>query len=279
MNTRPGFHELGRRALIESSGPGEPGTGFHDRPLSRCATAPSIYPCSRCAVPKRVLGIGVVVAGDSLLDDTYLPALRSESRSDLLGKRFGWSAENRMLGYLKLALVAQPRRLSAQVLVRRQAHRHYDPQWSLDGYSYVPPDPKASPVFSPVHLPGYQRYRAADHMAITDVRSVDTILTASTLGPLRRVTASLGWLRTRTIPSIDGREQPTDVSRRPSYGNPYETDQFHVLWGNDALDREAASDAWSVGGDYPTTGLDTLRSIKVWVPVHDAHLYDAPRAV
>ena len=62
---------------------------------------------------------GRPAAADAMLDDTFLPSLRSESRRDVLGMKFGWRAENRLLGYLKLAPVEQPRRLSAQLLVNR----------------------------------------------------------------------------------------------------------------------------------------------------------------
>jgi outer membrane receptor protein involved in Fe transport len=259
----------------------------------------------RIGGPLPRLGLGFVAAADALLDDTWLPALRTDSRRDLLGMRFGWRAENRLLGYLKLAPVERPRRVSAQLVVNRQVHRPYDPQWSLDGWSFLPDDAKASPVFSSVPLPGYRRYRAADHLAITDDRTLALNVSASTLGHDRRGTVSLGWLRARTITSLDGRPQRTDISRRPSYGNPFEADQFHVRWGDDALDRETASDSWSLRGDgewtlksggfvrggagasydrlesreiewlplgwwiageVPTAPLDTIRTYRAWAP-------------
>ena len=65
---------------------------------------------ARVGTPLRVLGLGVVSAVDGTFDDTWLPALRTPNRRRVLGAPLGWRAENRMLGYLKLAPVEQPRR-------------------------------------------------------------------------------------------------------------------------------------------------------------------------
>jgi outer membrane receptor protein involved in Fe transport len=258
----------------------------------------------RAVAPLGRLGLGLVAAADALLDDTYLPALRSESRRRIAGLSFGWRAENRMLGFLKLAHVEQPRRFNAQLLMSRQVHRPYDPSWSLDGWSLLPADPKGSPTFSSVQLPGYLRYRAADHLAITDDRGVAALASVSTLRKSGRGTVALGWTRMRTVTSLDGKPRDTDVSLRPSYGSVYGPDRFHVLWGDYSLYRESGSDqftlrgdgefavsgstfkagagvtydelrmrevewlplSWPFGGEPTTTQLDTTRTYHVWAP-------------
>jgi outer membrane receptor protein involved in Fe transport len=204
---------------------------------------------TRIATPLGVLGLGALAAGEATLDDTSLPALRTESRREVAGMSFGWRAENRMLGYLKLAPVREPRRLSAQVVASRQVLRPFDPQWSLDGWTLLPVNPKASPIWSPVPLPGYLRYRAADHLAMTDERNLAVLLSASAARGAGRGTLGLGWLRTRSVTSIGGGYESGDVVHRPAYNNLLEGERFHVLWGDYPLYRESASDVLSLRGD------------------------------
>jgi hypothetical protein len=60
---------------------------------------------ARIGGPLGVLGLGAVATADATLDDTYLPALRSAGRLDTWFGSFGWRADNRLLGHLKLAPV------------------------------------------------------------------------------------------------------------------------------------------------------------------------------
>lgn len=255
------------------------------------------------AAPLGVLGLGVVTAMDGLFDDTTLPSQRTPSRHDVGGLSLGWRAENRMLGYVKLAPVEQPRRFDAQVLVSRQLHRPWDPEWSLDGWTFVPANPKNTPTFSPVPLPGYQPYNAADHLGITDDRSIVAQVGVSTGRDAWRATLGLGWVHTATITSIDGHYDPSRNWIRPAYGDARSTDEFHVLWGDYPLQRSSRSDVltlrgdgelarhdlslkagagvtyeevaldevqlfplgWDINGD-PMTPLDSLRSYRAWAP-------------
>jgi len=203
----------------------------------------------RLSAPLGVLGMGIVAAGDATLDDTWLPALRSQSRHGVAGLSLGWRAENRILGYLKVAPTRPSGGVSAQVAVSRQVRQPYDPAWSLDGWTLPNPDPKGSPTFSPVPLPGYVRYRAADHLAMTDDRQLAALLTASAVRAERRASASLGWLRTRTVTSVGGDYESPDVIHRAQYGDYVTDDRFHVLWGGYPLYRESGSDALTLRGD------------------------------
>ena len=217
---------------------------------------------ARVGTPLRVLGLGVVSAVDGTFEDTSLPALRSRSRQRVLGAPLGWRAEDRMLGYLKLAPVEQPRRFSAELTASRQVHEPYDPAWSLDGWAYVPDDPKQFVIYSPVPMPGYQRYRAADHLPITDERQLAALLTLATRPAARRGTVSLGWLRTSSVTSVGGAREAAGADHRPFYGDYTGDDPFHVLWGDYPLYRESGSDVLTLQaeGEFATRSGDQLKA-------------------
>jgi outer membrane receptor protein involved in Fe transport len=192
---------------------------------------------ARASTPLRALGLGVVAALDATLDNTLLPALRSPGRSTFAGMSFGWRAENRLLGYLQLAPLANPHGISLQVAANRLVHEPYDPQWTLR----------------------YPGYNAADHLAITDERQQAVLLTAATPLAARHASAALGWLRTRSVTGTGGaRGMPAQLSL-PVYGGAGSDDPFHVLAGDDALHGESGSDEFSLrvdaGAVTPTSNL------------------------
>ncbi len=191
-------------------------------------------------------GLGAVVAADASFDDTALPDLRTRTQRTWAGIPIGWRAENRMSALVKLAPRAEPQGFAAQVLLGRQVHEPYDPQWSLDGWTYIPADPKNAPIFSPVPLPGYQRYKAPDHLAITDDRSLAASVRTSVARPGRRLTLGADWLRTRTATGVGGAGGSAAAVVRPRFGNPGDADLFHVLWGDDPLHRESGADVWAL---------------------------------
>lgn len=203
---------------------------------------------ARASTPLRVLGLGVLVAGDAMLDDTTLPALRSAGRRDLSGFTFGWRAENRMSAYLKLAPVAGSRRFAAQVLASRTVRRPYDPVWSLDGWTGYDPA-LGLPDFSPSPLPGYVRFRAADHKAITDERRQAVLLSTAGGRGSRIGSVTLGVLRTRTATTLGGGHRIPEDPVPPSYSSDLVGDPFHVIGGDDPLYRVGGSDVWSLRGD------------------------------
>ena len=214
---------------------------------------------ARVGGPLHLLGLGVVAAGDATLDDSWLPDLRSVARTKVAGIPIDWRAENRMLGYVKLAPVDQSRRFVAQLLVDRQLHRPYDPGWSLDGWVVVNPQDSGRPIFSGDSLPGSVRYRAADHLAVTDDRQLAALVSVSTLGERRHGTLSLGWLRTRTVTSVSGRRGAGYIGADGTlYGDPRglpgpPADPFLVIWGDYPLYRESGSDVYTLRGDGEVT--------------------------
>ena len=237
---------------------------------------------ARVSAPFLPLGLGIVGAGDATLDDTSLPALRSEGRHRTAGLSFGWRAENRMLGYLKLASVAQPQRLALQLMASRKVHQPYDPAWSLDGWTGINADGRLA--FSPVEQPGYARYRAADHLAITDDRQLAAVLSGSAVRGRGRGTLALGWLRTRTGSSIGGSMKLAPVGTTVSYGFDGYGDAFHVIRGDFPLFRASGSDAYTLRGDVELAKKDggTIRFGSgvtyedVWLDELDSALPGAP---
>lgn len=196
----------------------------------------------RVSAPLARLGLGIVAAGEGMFDDTYLPALRTPQRHSVAGVRLGWRAENRMSGYLKLAPLRHPERFAVQVLVNRQVHEPYNPNFTLDGWVFVPVNFKDTPVFSPEPEPGYLRYNAADHVAITDDRQLAASIMVGTGRAPTFARASLGWVRTNTVTSVSGQREAADASHRPRYGNPIASDLWYALWGDWPLYRQSDSD-------------------------------------
>jgi outer membrane receptor protein involved in Fe transport len=203
----------------------------------------------RLDVPLRLFGLGLMAAGDATLDDTSLPALHSNGRTRLGGTSCGWRADNTMLGFVKLAPVQGPERFSAEVLVSRQIHEPYNPSFTEDGWVLVPVNLKETPTFSPVPLPGYQRYRAADHLALTDDRRIAALVKVATPNAARGVSVQLGWLGTQTLTSIGDHKESLTESHRPRYGSPLDNDRFYVLWGDDPLYRASDSDVLTLRCD------------------------------
>lgn len=210
--------------------------------------------------PLHLLGLGALAAVDATFDDSWLPNLRTPARHTLAGVPLGWRAENRASALVKLAPVASPRRFSAQVLASRVVREPYDPQWSLDGWTYLPPDPKDAPIFSTTPKPGYRRYVAADHLAITDARSLGTSVRAGFARGAARGAVSLDWERTNTLVAVGGSRDAARGLVRPRYGNPGDPDRFHVFWGDDPLVRESGANAWAlrIEGEAAQRGGSTI---------------------
>ncbi len=204
---------------------------------------------ARISAPLPATGWGVIAAGEGTFDDTWMPRLRSRSGSTVLGVPLGWRARNDAALSLRLAPVANPRRTSLQLLAGRSVREPFDPQWSVDGYVFVPANPKLPPVYSDVPLPGYARYRAADHLAITDDRRLAAIATGELpFAPLRTL-VTLGWLRDRTVTATGGTRGVEGRITRPRYLNPEDVDLLHVFWGDDPYVRQADTDTWTLRAD------------------------------
>jgi outer membrane receptor protein involved in Fe transport len=211
---------------------------------------------ARVSGPVRPLGLGVAAAADVTLDDTWLPALRSNGRRTWLGTlTTGWRAENRVLGWLKLVPRAGPQVGSLQILSSRQVHEPYDPAWSQDGWAY-PWD--LTPAFSTSPLPGYGRYRAADHLDITDERRLAAVLQAARVNGAGRSVATLGWMHGSSVTSLGGRRDDAYVyAKNPAlfgFDELGTTEPYYVYWGDDPFYRESESNTFTLRADHVQTG-------------------------
>ncbi len=219
-------------------------------------------------------GLGMVAAADVTFDDTWLPALATQTRHDLAGLSVGWRADNHMLGSLKIAPVGRSDGLSAELFAARHVYQPYSPNWSVDGWILVPANLKVTPTYSPVPLPGYLRYIAADHLAMTDDRSVASQVKYSIQSPSFVGGLGLGWLHNRTWHSIQGRKTAHDAIERPRYGSPIDVDGFYVLWGDDPLYRESGSDVYSLRLDATIPNTRGFVATGFGINCEDVQLYE-----
>ncbi|HEX5633803.1 MAG TPA: hypothetical protein VFX50_11275, partial [Gemmatimonadales bacterium] len=87
---------------------------------------------ARGSLPLGVGGLGLVAAGETRLDDQFLPGRASRGREQVLGGSFGWRNDNRVLGWAKLAPVANPQAFSIEAMGSRVISQPYDPMFSWD---------------------------------------------------------------------------------------------------------------------------------------------------
>jgi hypothetical protein len=209
----------------------------------------------RSSGPLGVMGLGWVAGAEATLDGTYLPSLRSRPRHRMLGGQFGWRDDNRLLGYAKIAPLGTPG-ASLQALANRHVSRPYDPMWSVDAWINFCPGVDSicpHPDIRPDPQPGYTHYRAADHKTITDERRIATILALATPPSEWRATGSLAWLHSRSITSLDGRDDFSYIvdDRRPIFGDADspDTDPFFVYQGDEPYFRRSSSDVTTARAD------------------------------
>jgi hypothetical protein len=229
---------------------------------------------ARVSSPIAPLGLGVVAATDITLDDTSFPALRTDT-----GVPYGWRAEDRLLGYLKLVPTGSPGRFSVQALGSRAVHQPYDHAWTLDGWTGYNPL-TGQPVFSDSMIPGFDRYIAADHQAVTDDRRLAAIATASAIRDAGRGTVTFGWLGTRTATTVGGVHAIPELPDPARFDPDPNGDPFHVVGGDDPLFRVSGSDVYTLRADAELTNrrLTPLRVglggtwTRVWLDEIDATL-------
>lgn len=266
-------------------------TGTHHDRVGALASGP---------IPRT--GYGLVAAAEALLDDTHIPNARTKSRADVFGASFGWRAENRMSGSLRLAPLAGGRGPVLQVVTARRVDEPFDAGWTVDGW-VIPCTGlgcSGGPTVVPDSVPGAIRYRAADHVPITDDRRSAAWVTWASPETLRRVTAAVGWTGGQRLTSLGGSdsEEYLVASRAPLYGFPGSTsgDAFYSYLGDVPFYRRERSDSWharldvdrwnargdrmraGLGFRYDEvelreldvstfgTGIDSLRAYHAWAP-------------
>ena len=241
--------------------------------------------------------IGAVIAADVLADNTWLPQLRPHDQWN------SWRADNRMLGYLKLAPIGGAPKVALQLFGSRRVTLPYDPMWSLDGYTTTCTGPFCSegPGFSETPQPGYERYRAIDHLAITDEHRLAAVLSAWRPWRDGRLRGAAAWVAARRLTSVGGRDDESyvlDKTRAPFWGYPGSptSDPFLVYAGDEPYFQKSFAETYTLRGDYDLarpngnragagfgltydhvrmreldtstrgTGLDSLRAYEAWAP-------------
>jgi outer membrane receptor protein involved in Fe transport len=241
-------------------------------------------------------GLGAVAAADVVSDDGALPQLRPHDRWN------SWRADDRVLGFLKLAPLGAAPRVALELLGSRRMSRPYDPMWSLDGYTTTCTDAFCSggPAFSDVPLPGYERYRAIDHLAMTDEHREAALLSGWRPWRGGRMRGAAGWIAAQRLTSVGGRDDESylDPSRAPIWGLPDSptSDPFYVYAGDEPYFQKSSAETYTMRGDFdralasgsrggggigltydhvrmreldvttPHTGLDSLRTYEAWAP-------------
>ncbi len=211
----------------------------------------------RLSGPLAGTGLGVVASADATLDDRDQPALRSAGRTHVLGGSFGWRLDNHELGYLKITPTGEQRPFALELIANRRVDRPFDPMWTLDGWTTpeLPLGPgSAGPGYSPDPVPGWGRYRAADHKTLTDDRRHAALLSLHRTRTRDRWTAALGWTHTRTLTSLGGSDDESYLTKAngPVFGLPNfrTSDPFHVYYGDEPYFRRALSSVLSARADY-----------------------------
>jgi hypothetical protein len=220
------------------------------------------YDRAAARIGGRMFGVGVMASGEATLDDTYLPTLRTLSREKVLGGSFGWRADNRLLGHLKLSAGPELSRWSAELIGNRRVTHPYDPAFSLDGYTTpclegsIDGDCSQGAGYSPQPYPGMSRYIAADHHTMTDDRRGAAILAWERLKSTGRFGVTLGVVGNETITSLNGQDDASYVitSRFPVYGEDDSNvnQPFYVYTGDEPYFRRAASQQITLRTDFQT---------------------------
>jgi len=195
-----------------------------------------------------VHGIGAVGAIDALMDDTYLPALRSREG------RWSWRADNHLLGLLEIAPIGAPAPISLEILGTRWVHRPYNPMWSLDGYTNPCVGPNCAPDFSPDPMPGYNRYIAADHEVMSDERRYATVLSGTRSLGQGHLHGAASWSTFKRITSIGANndEWYLTAPNSPVFGipGPAGGDPFFVYSGYEPYFQRVSSQQAALRGDF-----------------------------
>jgi hypothetical protein len=211
----------------------------------------------RLDLPIPATGLGLLASGEATLDDAWLPSLRSFGRSSILGGSFGWRADNHVLGYFKLAPTGGNAPFALEVVVNRNVVAPYSPMWSLDGWTTpeLPLTPSTiGPGFSPDSVPGWGRYRAADHMVLTDDQRLAVVLSAIRARARDRWSASLGLTHARTLTSVGGSDDESYLAkdRWAVWGlSDVPTSQpFYAYYGEEPYFRRALATTLTARADY-----------------------------
>jgi hypothetical protein len=203
---------------------------------------------ARGSTPLGVAGLGIVGAGEMRLDDQFLPQRASRGRDEFLGRSFGWRNDNHVLGWGKLAPVANPQSLSLEVMGSRVVSQPYDPMMSWDDsvltYVQFAPCDICPPTLDSIT----SYYRASDHQPMTETRRLVATLQASRLGPRVQWHAATSWQHGSELTSPGLTRDPTNLfpADKVRFGNDQdpERDAFRAYSGAWPYFKRSRFDRW-----------------------------------
>ena len=131
---------------------------------------------------------------ETRLDDQFLPQRQSRGRQDVLGRSFGWRNDNHVLGWAKLAPIANPQSVSLEVMGSRVVSQPYDPMisWNDTVMTYTV-QVSACDLCPPVSTASIAFYRASDHQPMTETRRMVATLQTSRLGTRMQWHFATSW--------------------------------------------------------------------------------------
>src|SRR5262249_59610547 len=102
----------------------------------------------RGSLPLGLGGLGLAAAGETRLDDEFLPQRPSRGRAEWLGRRIGWRNDNHVLGWAKLAPISSPQAVSLEGFGSRVVAQPFGPLFTWNDSILIPTDRKSTPLDS-----------------------------------------------------------------------------------------------------------------------------------
>ena len=206
---------------------------------------------ARGSLPLPSTGLGLVAAGEGRLDDEFLPQRPSRGRSEWLGRSLGWRNDNHLLGWAKLAPIANPQTFSLEVLGSRVVAQPFDPMFTVNDsvmiYTLTPP-PGPGEIGIPTLDSMNVFYRAADHQPMRETRRITSIAQATRLGSRSQWRVALSWQHGSELVSPGLARDPRNLfpAEKLRFGQDMdpERDAFHAFAGEWAYFKRTRSDRW-----------------------------------
>lgn len=203
-------------------------------------------------VPRTALALAL--AGEARLDNLGLPLTRTRGHTTILGRSFGWRADNHLLAWAKLAPRRNPGALSLQVFGGRVVEQPYDPMFTFDDSvrSYFPALPPIGGVTRADSTPPLDsvatRYRAADHLAMTETRRLALVAAGRRRAAGGELRAAFAWTRERVLQSVGlepdpGYVTPADRIRFGGFSDP-RASPFLAYAGDEPYFRRSLAERW-----------------------------------
>jgi len=216
---------------------------------------------ARGSTPLGWAGLGAIAAGEARLDDQFLPQRPSRGRDDRLGRSFGWRNDNHLVGWAKLAPVANPQAASLEVLGSRVVREPFDPMFTWNDSVLVYFTNQACDLCPPFLDSLKTFYRAGDHEPLEETRSLATVLQAAKLHPRSQWRVSASWQRNSDLVSPGLTRDPRNLlpDEKVRFGQDMDPrrDAFRAYAGDWAYFKRSRSDRVQAAAAYAWTPSPT----------------------